>query len=221
MPEEPLLSSQAILPGDVDRQLTLPPDLIHRGLELAQRLQHLPDVQPAQSQKPQEFLVRCHPIRFEVEQERESDSKKSTMFLVGSCIDLMVSIGPEGMTFFKIESAQDLDYAPVWHDGVYAWLKSFGTGDPPCIRNSDYGIFYYYYEHQGKRHLELVPSEKLHYSGPIVPGNPQHMKAIAIFLIRENLPVALQMYPLNKQGLEDLETLQAVVRSIKRIKQPA
>lgn len=217
MQEEPLLSPQAILPSDVDRQLTLPADLIHRGLDLAQRLQRLQGIHPAQPQNLQEFLVRCNPIKFRVVKESE-DGYKTADLLVGDRIDLMVSICPEGMTFSKIAPEQRLDFAPVWNDGVYAWLKSLGAGEPPRICNSDYELLFYYYQEQGKRHLELVPSEKVVYSGPITRGDPRHMKAIGIFLIHEGLPAILQLSPIDRRGMDDLQALQALVEGIKQIK---
>jgi hypothetical protein len=217
MQEEPLSSPQAILPGNSDRQLTLPADLIHRGLELAQRLQSPQVIHQSLPRTPREFLVRCRQIKLKVVEER-ADGHNRADLLLGDTIDLMVSVRPDGMTFSKIALDQRLDFVPIWNDGVYAWLKSLGTGEPPCIRNSDYELFYYYYEEQGKSTLELVPSEKLTYSGPIVKGDPRHMKAISIFLIREELPVILQISAMDRRCAVDLEALQALLESIRQIK---
>jgi hypothetical protein len=217
MKEEPLVSSQAIVPGDIDRHLILPEDLIHRGLELAQRLQDPQDISQSKQHPPQEFLVRCNPIKLRITKE-EDDGSKTSDLLVGERIDLKVSIHPEGMRFSKIDPKQQLAFTPVWNDSVYAWLKLLGEGEPPIIKNNDYELMYYFYQNQGKSHLELVPSEKLKYSKPIIPGNPRHMKAIGIFLIRDQLPVIFQLTPIDRQGLDDLEDLLTLVYRIKQIK---
>jgi hypothetical protein len=214
MKEEPRVSPQAVVSGDVDRQLTLPEDLIHRGLELARRLQ---PTHAVTKQAPREFLVRCSQIRFRVVKENADGSKKADI-LLGDRIDLMVSISPEGMMLSRIAPEQQLEFAPIWNERVYAWLKSLGEGNPPYIRDDDYSVMFYYYENEGRRHLEMVTSEKVRYSGTIIRGDPQHMKSIGILLIEKDMPAVFMLSPIDRQGANDLPALHALVESINQIK---
>jgi hypothetical protein len=61
---------------------------------------------------------------------------------------------------------------------------------------------FYYYENEGKRHLELVTSEKVRYSGTIIRGDPQHMKSIGILLIEEDMPAAFFALSHRQAGCE-------------------
>jgi hypothetical protein len=218
MQEEPLSPLQSIIQGDSNRQITLPSDLIHRGLELARRIQNPQEIRNLQPQTSREFLVRCRQIKLKVV-EKKDDGLNNANLLLGDLIDLIVSISPEGMTFSKIVPEQQLNFTPIWNESVYAWLKSLAIGDPPCIPTSDYELFYYLYrDEHGKTIIELIPSEKLSYSGPITRGDPKHMVAISIFLIRGELPMILQLFPMDKRCVANLEALQALAENIKKVK---
>jgi hypothetical protein len=218
MQEEPLSPLQSIIQSDSNRQLTLPSDLIHRGFELAQRIQNPKDIRNSPPQTSLEFLVRCRQIKLKIVEKRDVGFSTADL-LLGDMIDLLVSISQEGMTFSKITQEQQANFTPIWNDSVYAWLKSLGTGVTPFIRNNDYELFYYLYrDEHGKAIMELVPSDKLSYSGPITRGDPQHMIAISIFLIRGELPMILQLFPMDRRCVADPEALHALVASIKKVK---
>ena len=66
MPEEPAPSPHAIVPGDADRGLTLPEDLIHRGLELAASIEQKLGIEPfVESSAGKVYAVRCYPAIME------------------------------------------------------------------------------------------------------------------------------------------------------------
>jgi hypothetical protein len=222
MADEPPSASRAILPADADRQLTLPADLIQRGLALAERLQLKQGIQPSQKPAPAEFLVRCNPIEFKVVNEavlKGDPIKNYTVF--GERIDLFVAIRPEGMTISKIGPEQRLDYTPVWNEASFVWLKSLDAGELPQICILDYEIFYYLYQEQGKFTIEGVQSKNVKVTGPIKQGDPSDMKAIAIFFYRDGLAAGLALAAMDRRGLEDREALLALVATIKQIKKLA
>ena len=146
MPEEPVSSPHAIVPGDADRELTLPEDLIHRGLELAVRIEQNLGIEPfVESPARKKYAVRCYPAIMEWFQHddgshrlREADESKAH-----APVYFDLSIEKDGLLISCASATRRLKFGGIEdNEDRYRLLNAYGNLDPFAIPFSSLGLFY-------------------------------------------------------------------------------
>lgn len=146
MPEEPASSPHAIVPGDADRELTLPEDLIRRGLELAVSIEQALGIEPfVESPAREVYAVRCYPAIMEWFHDDEGSYKLREADEGGSRapVHFDLSVEKDRLLISCAPATRKLKFGGIEdNEDRYRLLNAHGNLDPFAIPFSSLGLFY-------------------------------------------------------------------------------
>jgi hypothetical protein len=144
--EDDSRAGSAIIPEDQSKQLTLPLEMIHRGLELAVRIEQKQGIQPfPENPTRKEYMVRCHLAIMEWVQEvgrspRLSGSDKS---ITQAPVYLVLSIDKDGLHISCASTSKNRNLVGIeGNEDRYRLLNAFNNLNPFTIPFPSFDLFY-------------------------------------------------------------------------------
>jgi tetratricopeptide (TPR) repeat protein len=167
-------SDKAIVPDDKSRELSLPSEMIHRGLELAVRIEERLGIQSiSQNTAGKEFMVRCYPSPAEPTR-RDDRSGTNVEMSKGENrppVYLFTSVDKDGIHISCASSRHHLNFVSMeGNEDRYRLLNNSNGSDPFTIPVPSFDIFYIIYYTDGKFKTTLRPSGEPGYTGAIPEG---------------------------------------------------
>jgi len=142
-------SGKAIVPDDKSRELSLPSEMIHRGLELAIRIERKQGIQPVQpspiTPARKGHLVRSYLSFMEWYRNPDrsyklKDPEKSTSY---SPVYLWLSFDPDGIHISCVSEVEKPELTGMAGNADrYHLLNAFNDANPFTIPVSSFGLFY-------------------------------------------------------------------------------
>ena len=141
--DEDSQTGNAIVPEDKNKQLSLPAEMVQRGIELAIRIEQKQGIQQIPKPDRKEYTVRCHLaimewIRKEDGSHRLSETDKSITKLP---VYLVLSVDKDGVHISC--ASKNLSFVGMeGNEDRYRLLTAFNNVDPFLIPVSSLGLFY-------------------------------------------------------------------------------
>lgn len=199
MPDDHSENKRAIVPIAADKQqLTLPSEMVTRGLELAIRIEHRYGIQPhLYTPTRKEYMARCYPTIMEGTQSNDSSSV-TTPSRAGESrrpIYVVLSVDKDGIYISCVSPRHNLSFAGIENNEVRYRLLNNGS-DPIAIPMSSADLYYIVVtRRQGNLKFTMCPTGRPGYRGAIPRGvmpkgpifYPRNIDEIEIIIIYRSL----------------------------------
>ncbi len=197
-------AGSAIIPGDENRQLALPEEMVRRGLELAARIEQRQGIEPYPP-KPaiKEYTLRCYMTIINCTPEEvlslrisENDESKSRRPVYALC-----SISKDGLHISCASADKNLSFPAIdGNEDRYPSLTAFNNLEPFTIPYTSFGLCYKLY-HPVQNNMKIVfsPTGLRGYIGPVKANPNFHMDRDCVEI--DILYISMLGDPNLKQGL--------------------
>ena len=138
-------TNHAIIPKGKSKGLSLPSEMIRRGLELANRIEQKQVVQPiSDKQTGKEYTVRCYLAVMEwIQNDNRYTLKESDKNITNSPVYLVVSVDKDGLHVSCASTKEHLNFIGVrGNDDRYRLLNVFNNLNPFTIPLPSFGLYY-------------------------------------------------------------------------------
>jgi hypothetical protein len=196
-----------IVPEDKNKQLSLPAEMIHRGLELASRIEQGLEIQPvSQILARKEYTVRCYPSVMEWIQVdgRPRTLHEADKNINNAPIYLFFSVDKDGLHLSCAPSRDHSTFVGIENnEDRYRLLTALNNLEPITIPIRSFGLYYLLSRPAGTNlRYDLTPGGgKPGFQGPLSSATNIFLKNNADELEIVIIYISLLGNPTLKQGL--------------------